>query len=393
MTLTKWNNTFLKEKSKIIDPLADNLVSEMISNHGQEAIKDLFTQLTDNNDIISNPKVKPEIKNYFNKNQTLPDWADENKIKISQNLFELYGLEIAFLLNFRSLPLCYSSKSGAKVLYSTGRLSDQGQNTNKLTKRLMETSQMLINVMSPGGFDLNGTGIITIKKVRLLHASIRFYLKHPHINKNGWNVEELGEPINQEEMAGTLMAFGPLILKGLAELGIEITKEQENAYTHCWNVVGYFIGVNSDLLPNSYQDGWDLGIAILKRNKQESIEGKELSKSLVQFGKNIFPGYFFDDMPEFFIKRFTRDVSMEFDDNLSELIGINPLPTFKRRFITRVLTYIFDKVSDVQRKSLFFRGISKWINKKLMQGMVNFYLKDKKVEFNIPPSLRENWNL
>ncbi len=393
MTLTKWNNTFLKEKSKLIDPLADNLVSEMISNHGQEAIKDLFTQLTDNNDIISNPKVKPEIKNYFNKNQTLPDWADENKIKIGQNLFELYGLEIAFLLNFRSLPLCYSSKSGAKVLYSTGRLSDQGQNTNKLTKRLMETSQMLINVMSPGGFDLNGTGIITIKKVRLLHASIRFYLKHPHINKNGWNVEELGEPINQEEMAGTLMAFGPLILKGLAELGIEITKEQENAYTHCWNVVGYFIGVNSDLIPNSYQDGWDLGIAILKRNKQESIEGKELSKSLVQFGKNIFPGYFFDDMPEFFIKRFTRDVSMEFDDNLSELIGINPLPTFKRRFITRILTYIFDKVSDIQRKSWFFRGISKWINKKLMQGMINFYLKDKKVEFNIPPSLRENWNL
>lgn len=393
MTLTKWNNTFLKEKSKLIDPLADNLVSEMINNHGQEAIKDLFTQLTDNNDIISNPKVKPEIKNYFNKNQTLPDWADKNKIKIGQNLFELYGLEIAFLLNFRSLPLCYSSKSGAKVLYSTGRLSNQGQNTNKLTKRLMETSQMLINVMSPGGFDLNGTGIITIKKVRLLHASIRFYLKHPHINKNGWNVEELGEPINQEEMAGTLMAFGPLILKGLAELGIEITKEQENAYTHCWNVVGYFIGVNSDLMPNSYEDGWDLGIAILKRNKQESIEGKELSKSLVQFGKNIFPGYFFDDMPEFFIKRFTRDVSMEFDDNLSELIGINPLPTFKRRFITRILTYIFDKVSDVQRKSWFFRGISKWINKKLMQGMINFYLKDKKVEFNIPPSLRENWNL
>ena len=134
MTLTKWNNTFLKEKSKLIDPLADNLVSEMINNHGQEAIKDLFTQLTDNNDIISNPKVKTEIKNYFNKNQKLPDWADKNKIKIGQNLFELYGLEIAFLLNFRSLPLCYSSKSGAKVLYSTGRLSNQGQNTNKLTK-------------------------------------------------------------------------------------------------------------------------------------------------------------------------------------------------------------------------------------------------------------------
>lgn len=393
MPSKKWNNNFLKEKSNIIDPLADNLVAEIISNHGQEAVKDLFSQLTDNDDIIKNPEVKPEIKNYFNDNQNLPDWADEKKIKIGQNLFELYGPEIAFLLNFRSLPLCYSSKSGSKVLYSTGRLSEQGQNTSKLTKRLMETSQMVINVMSPGGFTPTGTGIITVKKVRLLHASIRYYLKHPHINRNGWDVDELGEPINQEEMAGTLMAFGPLILRGLADLGIEVSKKQQDAYTHCWNIVGHFIGVNNDLMPDNYQDGWDLGIAILSRNKEESKEGKELAKSLVQFGKNIFPGYFFDDMPAFFIQRFTRDVSQEVGDDFSRLIGINPKPTFKRRIVTRLLTYIFDKVSDIQRNSWLFRGISKWINRKLLQGMINFYLKDRKVEFNIPPSLKENWKL
>lgn len=393
MNTSKWNDTFLKEKSMLIDPLADNLVSDIITNHGQEAIKDLFSQLTDNNDIISNPEVKPEIKDYFNNNHQLPDWADEKKIKIGQNLFELYGTEIAFLLNFRSLPLCYSSKSGSKVLYSTGRLSEEGQNTSKLTRRLMETSQMVINVMSPGGFTPNGTGIITIKKVRLMHASIRFYLKHPHINKNGWNVEELGEPINQEEMAGTLMAFGPLILRGLDELGVEITKEQEDAYTHCWNIVGHFIGLNEDLMPTNYEDGWNLGIAILTRNYEESFEGKELGKSIVQFGKNIFPGYFFDDMPAFFIQRFTRDVSKNIGVNFAELIGINPKSTLKKRFVTWLLTFIFDKVGDIQRKSRLFRKISKWINKKLMQGMIDFYLKHRKVEFNIPPSLKENWKL
>ncbi len=60
----------------------------------------------------------------------------------------------------------------------------------------METSQMVINVMTPGGFEPNGTGIITIKKVRLMHASIRYYLKHPHINQKGWDTSTLGEPIN-----------------------------------------------------------------------------------------------------------------------------------------------------------------------------------------------------
>lgn len=390
---SKWTADFLKEKSQLTDPIADNLVTNIINNHGQEAIKDLFSQLTDNNDISTNPNIKPETRDYFNSNMDLPDWADEKKIKIGQNLFGLYGPEIAFLLNFRSLPLCYSSKSGSKALYSTGRLREQGQNTSKMTKRLMETSQMVINVMSPGGFTPEGKGIITVKKVRLLHASIRFYLKNPHINKNGWDSDNLGEPINQEEMAGTLMAFGPLILKGLNELGVEITAEQEDAYTHCWNIVGYFIGLQQDLMPANYQEGWDLGIAILTRNKEESIEGKELGKSLVQFGKNIFPGYFFDDMPAFFIKRFTRDVSQEIGDNFASLIGINSKHTIKRKIVTWLLTYIFDKVSDLQRKYSIFRKLSKWINKKLMQGMINFYMKEKKVEFFIPPSLKENWSL
>lgn len=392
-TTKKWNADFLKEKSFLTDPLADDLVAKIISNHGQEAVRDLFSQLTDNDDIISNANVKPEIKDYFNNNQELPDWANQKKIRIGQNLFELYGPEIAFLLNFRSLPLCYSSESGSKVLFSTGRLSEEGQNTSKITRRLMETSQMVINVMTPGGFEPNGTGIITIKKVRLMHASIRYYLKHPHINQKGWDTSTLGEPINQEEMAGTLMAFGPLILRGLAELGVEITKEQEDAYTHCWNIVGHFIGLEPDLMPEDYEDGWNLGIAILTRNYKESYEGKELGKSLVQFGKDIFPGYFFDDMPAFFIRRFTRDVSKEIGVNFAELIGINPKPTLKRRFVTWLMTFIFDKASDLQRNFWLFRKISKWINNKLMQGLINYYLKNRKAEFHIPPSLKENWKL
>lgn len=393
MDTLRWNENFLKEKSLKTDPLADELVSQIITLHGQNAIRELFSQLTNDSDIIENPKVKPEIRNYFNSNIDLPNWADENKIKIGQNLFAVYGPQIAFLLNFRSLPLCYSSKSGAKVLYSTGRLSKEKTNTNKLTRRLMETSQMVVNVMSPGGFESKGKGIITVKKVRLMHASIRYYLKHPHINNKGWDVKELGEPINQEEMAGTLMAFGPLILKGLNDLGIEITTEQEDAYTHCWNIVGHFIGLNPDLMPVNYTEGWDLGIAILKRNYHESFEGKELGNSLVQFGKDIFPGYFFDDMPAFFIKRFTKDVSTDIGVNFAQIIGINPKPTFKRKLITWILTFIFDKVSDLQRKSQFLRNVSKWINKKLMQGMINYYLKNRDVEFYIPPSLKSNWKL
>lgn len=388
-----WEPSFLKEKSYKIDPIADQLVADIIESHGQMAIKDLFGQLTDNDDIVQNPKTNPKVKEYFNRELDLPSWADPAKIKIAEEFFALYGPEIAFLLNFRSLPLCYSSRSGAKVLYSTGRLSEENSNTSKMTRRLMETSQMVVNALSPGGLDPSGTGIITVKKVRLMHASIRFYLKNPHIHPSGWDVETLGEPINQEEMAGTLMAFGPLVLKGLERIGIEITDEEKDAYTHCWNIVGHFIGLDYDLMPNNFEEGWDLGIAILTRNQEESVEGKALGQSLVQFGKDIFPGYFFDDMPAYFIQQFTKDVSEIVGVNFANLIGVNPKPTLKRRFVSWVTTLIFDKISDFQNRSWIFSKISKWINIKLLQGLITYKLKDQKAEFNIPPSLKTNWKL
>ena len=389
----KWTDSFLKGMSMKTDELADQLVKAIIENHGVEEVRKLFSQLTDNNDVLARNDLLPEVRDYFQKEMNLPSWADQKQIDIAQNLFAKYGPEIAFLLNFRSLPLCYSSKNGAKVLYSTGRLRAEGHNTSKIVRRLMETSQMVINVLSPGGLSPEGKGIVTVKKVRLMHAAIRYYLQSPHVNKHGWNIEDLGIPINQEEMAGTLMAFGPLVAQGLDLLGIETTVEEKNAYLHCWKIVGHFIGVDPSLIPVDHKDGWNLGLAILKRNQHESMEAKELAISLVDFGKVIFPYRFLDDMPEYFIQRFTRDVSAEAKVDFSKLIGIQPKATIKRRIVTWFFEKSFDAAAHFENKSRFFSRIVKWLNVRIMQGMVDIYLKTTKVEFYIPPSLKENWNI
>ncbi len=388
-----WTAEFLQEMSHKTDQSADQLVTQIIESHGIDEIRKLFSQLTNNDDILKNNSVLPEVKAYFNNEMNLPSWADQKKIAIAQNMFAKFGPEIAFLLNFRSLPLCYSSKNGAKVLYSTGRLREEGHNTSKIVRRLMETSQMVINVMAPGGLTPEGKGIVTVKKVRLMHAAIRYYLLHPHINRNGWDTQTYGIPINQEEMAGTLMAFGPLVTQGLDLLGVETTQEEKDAYLHCWLIVGHFIGVDPELYPKNHEDGWNLGLAILTRNQHESDEAKALTASLVDFGKIILPFRFLDDMPEYFIQRFTRDVSAAAKIDFCALIGINPKPTFKRRMITWFMEKAFDAVSNLESKSWFFARIVKWLNIKIMKGMVAIYLKTTNVEFNIPPSLQENWKL
>ncbi|MBK8044673.1 MAG: DUF2236 domain-containing protein [Haliscomenobacter sp.] len=82
----------------------------------------------------------------------------------------------------------------------------------------METAQFVIDVLSPGGLSPAGKGVRSAQKVRLIHASIRHFLK-----QRGWDTEDLGEPLNQEDKAGTLMAFSALLLDGFKMMQIGLT--------------------------------------------------------------------------------------------------------------------------------------------------------------------------
>ena len=88
--------------------------------------------------------------------------------------------------------------------------------------------------MSGNGFEENGKAISTTQKIRLIHASIRYY-----VYQAGWNVNEYGEPIDQEDLVGTLLAFSYQTLEGLKLLGMDISDEEYHAYLHSWAVVGY----------------------------------------------------------------------------------------------------------------------------------------------------------
>ena len=302
---SKWSVEMLEEKRKHTDPLADQVVATIIKSGYEEKINEVFHTLIKNESFSEDTfkgfpdEVRKPVTDYFNTTKILPDWVDDAQVKIGENIFSLYGPEISMLLNVKSLPLCYACSKGAKVLYMTGRLSDKNGNIDPLARRLMETAQMIINVMAPGGLSAGGKGIVTMQKVRLIHASIRYFIKNPALNKAGWDVEEVGEPINQEDMAGTLMSFAALIIKGLEQLNITLTEQEENAYMHCWRIVGHVMGVDEDLIPTNYADGWDLGIAIMGNQAAESSWGQELTNSCISFLQSIIPGNLFDDVPEY----------------------------------------------------------------------------------------------
>jgi hypothetical protein len=96
-----------------------------------------------------------------------------------------------------------------------------------------------------------------------------------------WDAAKLGLPINQEDLAYTLLTFSFIILRGFETLGLPVTRDEREAYLHCWNVTGRILGVRDDLLAWTYEDGARLYAAIQRRQARATPEGRALTASLI----------------------------------------------------------------------------------------------------------------
>jgi hypothetical protein len=395
--VNKWEDTFLQAMSLQTDPLAENIISDITKGNNFGALRGIFTTLSKNHDEIINNSILPKSAiDYFNTELSLPSWADPAKIATAQLVYAKYGPQIALILNFKALPLCYACKNGAKVLASTGRLSPG--DVSKTMRRLFETSQMVMNVMSPGGLLPKGEGIVTIKKVRLYHAAIRFFLKNPPPKEPAWDTAHYGEPINQEEMAGTLMAFSALVLNGLEQLGAEISKDEKDAYMHCWNIVGHFIGLDPKLYPADFNEGWDLGIAIINRNHEACVESKLLTKSLLDFSENFFTRSFIDkilfgNLPSYLLRFFVENVEIKINANILAEVGADTNLSYLTRLRGKVFIFFIKAGTDAEDHNFLVRKIVSTYGLKFLKGLVQQYLHTYQTPFYIPGSLKESWKM
>ncbi len=135
---------------------------------------------------------------------------------------------------------------------------------------------------------LTGRGVLYSKKVRILHAAMRRMALgngHGHsvppedhgrsrecvfarMSAGGWNSED-GLPINQEDLAYTLLTFGYVIPMGLAKWGRAPSREETEAFLHRWKVVGHIMGVRDELLTDDLQESRELFESLLGRVRSE----------------------------------------------------------------------------------------------------------------------------
>ena len=211
------------------------------------------------------------LRNFLETVAEVPDWVDWQAIQRAQTFFVRFGLVHSTSLLLGGLLESYSDSQIANVLMRTGRLR------TGTYRRIFETGSMVYDTMIPGGLAEGRKGYRTILKVRLMHAGVRRLMRRG----KAWDFERFGVPIGQEDMAFTLLMFDVGTLNGSQRLGLRVSAEQREDHHHLWRYVGYLMGVDIGLLPNTAGEAEALHRAISKRQRHDSKDGRALTDGMV----------------------------------------------------------------------------------------------------------------
>ena len=172
-----------------------------------------------------------------------PEWVDWELLALGQAVYRRYLPLASVVLYHLSLVGGFSAPKISKVLSSTGYLTAAPP---AVMQRLLETGRMLIDCCTASdALRPRGVGWSSALRVRALHARVRRRLL-----RSKWDTNEWGVPINQEDLAVTLLAFSTNVINGCEIiLGSAWPAQEQSAYLHLWRYVGWLLGVADDCNP------------------------------------------------------------------------------------------------------------------------------------------------
>lgn len=368
----RWTDEVLDPFRNMGEPVADAVIDKIFADDEVDAVNRTLRSIQSNAQTV--PAETPDaVEDYLNQTDDWPAWADPEKVRVGQRLFQRYGMQMTLAYFTWSLPCCYAWAKAARVLTWTGGID------KNVHRRIIETAQFVLDVMAEGGLEPKGFGVRTTQKIRLLHATIRY-----HVGRDpNWRASEWDTPANQEDHVATLLTLA-LVPRVLTKFGMDFTRAEEDAYFHCWRVVGHFLGIHEALLPRDLEDAEQLWEAIQQRQVRPSEDGAALTKALVEYLKLRIPGTTMDGIAVATIRELCSPAVIE-------AIGLEQ-PDWTRHLM-KPLRWMFYLSDESQDRAGFVAKISASLSRKLLEGLHTSETGGGRVAFRIPRSLQESWNL
>jgi hypothetical protein len=367
-----WTDDFLDAKRLQTDPKADDLIRYVFENDMVTTFNEILRLLTVNDQTVRSG-VGPMLAMYLMDTMKFPDWFDINRYHRTCYMFRRYELQVLASLLFASLPTSYAGAKGAHVLVRTYRL------TNNPQRRVMETLQMLRDLLQADGLNPEGRGIRAMQKVRLLHAGTRY-----HLLNHDWDTDYYGLPINQEDMAGTGVLFSYKVLEALPKFGVELTDEQVEDYIHTWSFISYMMGVDEDLLPHSFEEAHTLYERVAERHFVPNEDGEYLTRTLAEMVAEYIPGHKATVTIPYALVRYLSGDDIADKLNVSKVGWVDMLRPFKfaAPFLNSSKSF---KNLAVRASAMIFMGF--------YENEVLSMMQDNQASFSVPAYLNPMWKL
>ncbi|MBP1822918.1 DUF2236 domain-containing protein [Mycobacterium sp. OAE908] len=233
----------LGERLTVGDEPMDSLV-EWMSSAGMPQMRILFDRAAAEG-IDNVPEAPEPLREFFIAVESAPDWVDWDKVRKGQRALRRGGADGMYIARDVSLLGGYQFSGFNKTLLRTGAL-EKGSN-----QRFAETMQWAMDVIADGGLTPFGIGYRSTLRVRLIHAFVRRHV----VAMPDWRSDEWGLPVNQTDMAATLV--GALIAPPVGAMGMGILPAPGDldAIAHLTRYVGWLIGVQDEWLPHDFRDG------------------------------------------------------------------------------------------------------------------------------------------
>ena len=233
----------LGEALTLGDRPMDELV-EWMYREGMATTRPLFERALQEG-IAAVPQAPAPLREFFDHVESVPEWVDWDKIRHAELVFGLGGRDGLYVARDMSFLGGYLASGFNKTLLRTGAL-EKGP-----AKRFAETTQWAMDVSSPGGMLPQGLGYRSTLHVRMIHSMVRRHVAA----MPDWRGDEWGLPINQTDMAATLVGALIAPMVGALGMGRLVTPRDADATAHFARYVGWVMGVEERFLPNSFRDG------------------------------------------------------------------------------------------------------------------------------------------
>ena len=360
---------------------------------------------------------------YLREGKALPDWANHAKIDRAEELFMEYGALSCLLLFCGSLPECYVVPDLAAVLHVAGQLEQHTE------YRIRSTAAMIFPVMMRGGLtDADGAGVSQTLKVRLIHATIRNLIlraspeqsvqalqgallgamdtqdvamlgvvpvlaglrgsthMHQALFAHGWKTGQDGLPCNQEELAYTLLTFSYVFLRGLRTLGLGLKAPDEDAFLHAWNVMANVLGIQRELMPQTFDGAKTMFNDMQKRGLADSTlpDGTDprpkLGQALMKTLEDVIPWRVVKPFPTLFTRHLCGAVT-------AKAIGIDGrVSRFSQLLFALLMGTI--RVIDAMVRLVFPEfSISRFISRVVGYQFMTKFLMDQTRPLKLPSHL------